>query len=180
MTAAGPDTTPEDIDRLRGVRVVKVDPGRLLIVGAVVVIVVLAVSAVTLTISGARQNDRLNQLEHHGVPVSVIVDSCSGVSSGIAMAVEYWECRGAYTLGGHQYNEVIRGSRAHLNPGQTVGAVAVPGKPSLLSTPAAAARRPSAWSPYVTPIILGALAVVLMVALFAWSRRRRRMRTAQV
>src|SRR5207249_1448379 len=101
--------------------------------------VALAVSAAALAISAGNENARASKLQQRGVPVAATVSGCSGISSGVGMAIEYWECRGTYTLGGQQYNEVIRGSRARLNPGQTVPAVAVPGEPTLLSTAAAAA-----------------------------------------
>jgi hypothetical protein len=143
----------------------------------VVVIVALAVSAVALAVSAAHENARATRLQQHGVPVVATVSGCSGISSGIAMAIEYWECRATYALGGHQYNEIIRGSRAHLSPGQTVEAVAVPGEPALLSTAAAAARKHSPWSSYVTAIILGAAAVALAVLLIGWSRRQSRQKT---
>ena len=164
--------TPEDTDHLRGVRVAAVEPRQVKRVVTVVVIVALAASAVALAISAGRDNARANRLQQHGVPVVATVSGCSGISSGIAMAIEYWECRGTYSLGGQQFNEVIRGSRAHLNPGQTVAAVAVPGEPALLSTAAAAAGQHSPWSSYVIAIVLGAVALALVVLLVLWSRRR--------
>jgi hypothetical protein len=172
MGGARPDTTPEDIDRLRGVRVARVDSGRIIRVVAVAVIVILAVSALALTVSAVHQNDRLSKLQHHGTPVQATVTGCVGISSGIAMAIEYWECRGSYSLDGHRYNEVIRGSRAHLTTGRTVPAVAVPGDPTLLSTVAAAGEAHSAGSRYIAPVVLGVLAVLLAVALLIWSKRR--------
>jgi hypothetical protein len=173
MGAAQPDTTPEDVEHLRAVRVARVDPGQVIRAIVVVVIVALAASAAALAISAGRDNARATRLQQHGVPVVATVSGCSGTSSGIGMAIEYWECRGTYSLGGQQYNEVIRGSRVHLNPGQTVRAVAVPGAPALLSTAAAAAQQHSPWSSYVTAIVLGAVAVGLAVILVVWSRRRR-------
>jgi hypothetical protein len=154
------------------VRVAKVEPGQVMRVVAVVVIVALTASAAALAVSAGRDNARATRLQHHGVPVVATVSGCSGISSGIAMAIEYWECRGTYSLGGQQYNEVIRGSRAHLDPGQTVPAVAVPGEPALLSTAASAAQQHSPWSSYVIAIVLGAVAVGLLVILVLWSRRR--------
>jgi hypothetical protein len=179
MGAAGTDTTPDDVGYLRGVRVAKSDSGPVVRVMAVVVIVALAVSAAALAISARHESTRATRLQQHGVPVTATVSGCSGISSGIAMAIEYWECRGTYSLGGHQYNAVIRGSRAHLSPGQTVAAVAVPGEPALLSTAAAAARKHSPWSTYVISIILGVAAVSLAVLLVGWwSRRQSRQRTS--
>ncbi len=167
----GPESTPDEIGSLRGVRVKRVEPGRVLRVGAVLVIVVLAVSAVVLTISAAHGSARQEKLRQHGVGVQATITGCVGISSGIAMAIEYWECRATYSLGGRHFNEVIRGSRANLTTGQTVPAVAVPGDPTLLSTPAAAAEKHSSWSPYIAPIILGALAVIILLTLVVSSRR---------
>jgi hypothetical protein len=95
------------------------------------------------------------------------------------MAIEYWECRGTYGLDGHAYTEVIGGSRTHLLDGQTLPAVAVPGDPGLLSTTTALAHHSSAWTPYVTPTILGALVVISSLGWAGWSRRQRRRRFAQ-
>jgi hypothetical protein len=159
---------------LRGVRVAEVDSRGVLRVVVAVVLLALVASTVALTVSGARQNARLHRLHHQGVPVVVTATGCVGISSGIGMGIEYWECRGTYTLGGHSYNQVIRGSRAHLENGQKVQAVAVPGEPGLLSTADAAAKKYSPWSAYVTPIILGAVTVALILGLIVWSKLRRR------
>ncbi len=172
MGGARRDTTSGDIDRLRGVRVARVDPDRIVGVVAVAAIVILVVSAIAWTVSAAHQNARLSKLQQHGTPVPATVTGCVGISSGIAMAIEYWECRGSYTLNGARYNEVIRGSRAHLRTGQTVAAIAVPGDPALLSTVAAAGQTHSGWSRYIGPIVLGALAALLTLALLVWWRRR--------
>jgi hypothetical protein len=172
MGGARPDPAPGDVDRLRGVRVARVDPARVLGVVAVAAIVILAGSALALTVSAAHQNARLTKIQQHGTPVPVTVTGCVGISSGIAMAIEYWECRGSYSLNGGRYDEVIRGSRAHLRTGQTVTAIAVPGDPALLSTVAGAGQAHSRWSRYIAPIILGALAALLTLALLLWWRRR--------
>jgi hypothetical protein len=173
--AAGPGgTRPDDTSYLRGVRVAEVDTGRVVRVLIAVGLVALVVLAVILTISAARQNSRLSTLRSRGVPVTVSVTGCLGISSGIGMAVEYWECRGTYTLAGQSYTEVIGGSRAHLREGQTVAAIAVPGDPGLLSTAAAAARKHSDWASYVTPMILGGVTAILIVGLLAWSKWRHR------
>jgi hypothetical protein len=178
MGAARSDTPPEEINHLRGVRVARVESGRVIRAVAVVVIVALVVAAAAVAASAAHEHARASKLQQHGVPVTATVSGCTGISSGIAMAIEYWECRGTYQLDGHRYNEVIRGSRARLDPGQTVQAVAVPGEPQLLSTAAAAAHRHSPWPSYVTSIILGAVALILVGLLVRWSRRRPRPKTS--
>lgn len=157
MGGARPDPAPGDVDRLRGVRVARVDPARVLGVVAVAAIVILAGSALALTVSAAHQNARLTKIQQHGTPVPVTVTGCVGISSGIAMAIEYWECRGSYSLNGGRYDEVIRGSRAHLRTGQTVTAIAVPGirpscqpwPPQARPTPAGhGTSPPSSWAPW--------------------------------
>jgi hypothetical protein len=173
--AAGPGgTRPDDSSYLRGVRVAEVDTGRVVRVLIAVCVVAVVILATILTISAARQNSRLSTLRSRGVPVTVTVTGCLGISSGIGMAVEYWECRGTYTLAGQSYTEVIGGSRARLREGQTVPAIAVPGDPALLSTAAVAARSHSDWSPYVTPMILVGVTATVIVGLIVWSRWRRR------
>jgi hypothetical protein len=152
--------------------VAEVETGRVIRFIAALVLVALVASAILLTVSAARQNARADQLRHHGVPVEVTATGCAGISSGVAMAIEYWECRGTYTLRGHGYNEVIGGSRVLLRPGQKLRAVAVPGAPSLLSTPAVAAGAHSRWTLFVTPIILGAVSLAMALVWVVWWRRR--------
>jgi hypothetical protein len=174
MPAAPGDPTSTETSHLRGVRVAEVDPRRVFRVVAAVVLLALIASTVALTISAAHQNARLHRLHHDGVRVEVAATGCVGISSGVGMGIEYWECRGTYTLDGHTYNQVIRGSRAHLENGQRVQAIAVPGEPGLLSTVDAAAKRYSPWTAYVTPIILGAVTVALILGLIVWSKLRPR------
>lgn len=146
--------------------------------GPVIRIIVIAVLlallgiALALTISAARQNSRVEAVRHRGVPVQVTVTGCQGVSSGVGQGIEYWECRGTYSLGGRSYNEVIGGSRVLLENGRTVPAVAVPGQPGLLST--AAPGAPSFWRSYTAPIVLGVFVVAGVVTLLWWSGRRHR------
>jgi hypothetical protein len=138
----------------------------------IVFAVLLALLAVTvaLTISAVRENSRVDTLRHQGVPVQVTVTGCQGISSGVGMGIEYWQCQGTYSLDGRSYNEVIGGSRALLRAGQIVPAVAVPGQPRLLSATAAGTH--SDWKPYLSPIILGGLLVLSVVTLLWWSKRR--------
>jgi hypothetical protein len=163
-----------EASHFRGVRVAEVDPRRVFWVVAAVVLLGLVGSTVALTISAGRQDARLHRLHHDGVPVQATASGCVGISSGVGMGIEYWECRGTYTLGGHTYNQVIRGSRAHLENGQKVQAIAVPGEPDLLSTVDAAGQKYSPWTAYVTPIILGAVTVACILGLLVGSKLRRR------
>jgi protein-S-isoprenylcysteine O-methyltransferase Ste14 len=175
MPAAPQAPPPDDgTSYIRAAGAVKVDAGRLVRGLVVAGLVVLVVVAIALTVGAASQNTRLDKLRHHGVPVQARVTGCLGISSGIGMAIEYWECRGTYTLGGHSYTEVIGGSRTHLLDGQTLPAIAVPGDPTLLSTVASVARKSSSWTPYVTPIILGVIVVVVILGWVWWSKRHQR------
>jgi hypothetical protein len=142
---------------------------RVILVG---VLLALLTIIIALTISAARENARADTVRHRGVPVQVSVTGCQGISSGIGMGIEYWECRGTYHLAGRSYNEVMGGSRAHLQDGQTVSATAVPGRPGLLST--AKVGTYSDLAPYIAPIVLGALLLMSLVAVLWWSRRGHR------
>ena len=152
-------TTPDDASHLRGVRVADVDTGRVVRVLVAVVLIGLIVLAGRPDGLGDQPELPPGKLRDQGVPVAMTVTGCLAISSGIGMSVEYWDCRGSYTLGGHRYNEVIGGSRAHLRDGEVVEAIAVPGHPALVSLSTSVSQRRSSFTPYVTPIILAALSV---------------------
>lgn len=158
-------------DYVRGVRATPVSTGRVLRVVALICLLGLVVAEIAVLVAVTTDKSLGDKLRRHGVPVHATVTGCVAISSGIGMGTEYYECRGAYSLGGQTYTAVIRGSRSLLRTGDTVAAVAVPGDPSLLATPASAARHQSAWRTYLVPIILGALIVVLVLASLAWVRR---------
>jgi hypothetical protein len=147
-----------------------IEAGPVIRVIVIAVLLALVAIAIALAISAAHENSRVDTVRHRGVPVQVAVTGCQGISSGVGMGIEYWECRGTYSLAGRSYNEVIGGSRARLATGQLVAAVAVPGQPRLLSV--AAAGTHSDWKPYLAPIVLGALIGLSLVALLWWTRRR--------
>jgi hypothetical protein len=153
-------TTPESGSYIRGGGGVEIDPRRIVRPLAAICILALAGLSIGLAVDAGNQNGRAATLRKHGVPVTVSVTGCLAVSSGIGMGVEYWQCRGDFSLGGHRYNEVIGGSRALLEPGRQVAALAVPGQPASLSTVASVAEKHSSFTPYVTPVVLGAVAVV--------------------
>ncbi len=164
------ETNQEEGTYVRGVRIGDMDARPVVRVIVIGVLVALVAITIALTFSAARENSRANTLRHRGVPVQVTVTGCQGISSGVGMGIEYWECRGTYSLAGRSYDEVIGGSRTLRQEGQIVQAVAVPGQPGLLSI--AADGTHSDWKPYITPIILGALTVVSILALVWWSKRR--------
>jgi hypothetical protein len=136
---------------------------------------VMAILVIVTAVGAATQNSVQARLQRHGVPVTITVTGCEGVSSGIGQALIYDICRGNFTIGGHQYNEVIGGNRTVHPVGQTLAGVTVPGDPALLSTRTAVAKRFSRWTPFITPIVLAAVTVVLAVLLgLLWRTTRRR------
>jgi hypothetical protein len=145
---------------------------RVLGVVAALCVVVLLAFAVELTISAARGSERTTRLRHQGVPVEVTVTRCLGIGSGVGMGIEYWQCRGSYSLGGQTYNEVIHGSRSVLDTGQQIPAIAVPGQPTLLSTVASVAKPHARWTLYVVPALLAVAAICLILGWVLLSRRR--------
>jgi len=152
----------------------RADGRRVARVVATICVLVLTVVAIATTIGAADQNSLQTRLQRHGVPVEVTVTGCVGYGSGIGQAVTFYNCRGNYALDGHSYNEVIGGSRVALPVGQTLAAVAVPGDPALVSTAAAVAKKFSPWTPYITPIVLVAITVVLVAGLLLGPKWRRR------
>lgn len=156
---------------VRGASGVGFDGRRALRLGAVVAVVALVAMVVALTVAGADQNRTATRLRDHGVPVEATVSGCVGIGSGIAQAVNYYQCRAAYALGGHTFDAVLGGDRTDLPVGDHLQAVAVPGDPGLLATAVSAAREHTSWTPYLAPLILAAVTVVFVVVLLV--RRRR-------
>lgn len=137
-------------------------------------LLILVVVVIVTTLGAAQQDSNQTRLQRHGVPVEITVTRCEGVTSGIGQALNYDVCRGNYTLAGRRYNAVIGGNRVAHPIGQTLAGVTVPGDPGLLSTATAVGKRFSPWTPYITPIILAAVTVVLVLGLLLWSRWRQR------
>jgi len=152
---------------------VTIQARRVLDAMAALCVVVLLALAVALTLSAAHGNAHLTALRHHGVPVQVTVTGCLGISSGIGMGVEYWQCRGSYSLGGQTYNEVIHGSRSMLDAGRRLPAIAVPGQPTLLTTVSGVAKAHSGSTLYVVSALLAVAAIGVILAWVLLSRRRR-------
>ena len=160
-------------DYVRGVRATTVQSGRVLRVLAVICMLALVGAEIGVLVTVTNDKSVADKLRHHGVPVTATVTGCVGISSGVGMGIEYWQCRASYSLGGQSYVAAIRGSRSLLEVGTRVAAVAVAGDPALLSTPASVAHQQSFWHTYLTPVILGAVIVGLSLASLLWIRRRR-------
>ena len=154
---------------IRGAPAATVDSRRVGRVLAYLVVLALAGSAVVMAVLAMSSDSSASRLKRHGVSVEAAVTSCVGISSGIGMGVEYYDCSGRYSLNGQSYVEVIHGSRTDLPIGTVVPALAVPGDPASLSLPGAV--RSSSHGSWVAAIVLGAAAVAGAAALIAVSRR---------
>jgi hypothetical protein len=171
--AATPDGSSSYIRAGGGV---DVRGGRVAAIVAVSCAIVLAAVAVALAVGAAHRNARFAALRHNGVPVTATVTGCLAISSGVGMGIEYWQCRGDYTVAGRTYNEVIGGSRQLLERGQTVDAVASSAHPTVVATAAAVSKAGTSGTSYAVPVVLGAAAVALVAGWLVLSRRSRRRR----
>jgi len=177
VSTSSTDVSPEDTGYTRGVRLASVDAGRVIRIFLALCLLSTVVLAAVLTASAAGDDDRLNTLRHHGVPVVVTVTDCLGVGASINIGVQYWQCHGDYTLAGRKFHEVIGGNRAQLDAGSQIQAVAVAGQPSLLSTTASIGPGHSLWAPFVTPVILWGAVVLALGGWGAWWLRRKQKRS---
>ena len=161
----------DDDSYIRGGGSVQIDPRRLGWAAAVGVVVVLAVCSLILAVVVASGRPSGDSLRRAGVPVRVTVTSCTGITSGIGMGAEYYQCRGDYSLGGRSFAGVVHGLRAQLPQGTEMDALVIPGRPSTLSVPGAA--RSASGGGYMPAIVLGGLALAGAVGLVALRTRRR-------
>lgn len=152
---------------------VQMNPRRL--AGILIWVTVAALVGVAgyLAATAAQQDSRLALLRRQGVPVVATVTGCRGISSGVGMGIEYWQCRGSFVLSGRPYEEYIGGSRALLDQGTRVAAVVVPGRPDLLSTAASVRKGRSSTAEYAVAASLALAAVLLAAGRVAVLRRGR-------
>ena len=130
-----------------------------------------AITGLILLIAAIRNNNQIDELHHHGVPVTVKVTSCLGLMGGTGQQPAGYSCSGTYTLAGTHYHQSIPGLAFHP-PGGTIQGVAVPGDPKLLSTPDQLARQHASWKAFVIPGLLLVFVVVVLAVLFLRRRRR--------
>ncbi|MDA8045432.1 MAG: hypothetical protein M0Z30_09370 [Actinomycetota bacterium] len=160
---------------IRGGGGVNVEGARLGAALALAVVIVLAGCTVWQLVSTAAANSASDRLRRSGVPVSITVTGCSGISSGIGMGIEYYQCEGTYRLNGVQVTALIHGSQALIPSGRVVPGRVVPTDSTSLtrtgpgSTPP---PQPSVGS-YTVTIILGGLTLVGGAALIVWRHRGR-------
>ena len=157
---------------IRGGGPVEIDARRLGRVLIVAVIALLALTGILLAVIEAGSQSGASSLRRHGVPVQATVSSCTGITSGIGMGAEYYQCRGTYSLSGQSPDAVIHGVRSQLPEGTLVDALVVPGRPSTLT--ARTAVPPPSAGRYVPSIVIGALAVAGAIGLGVREARSRR------
>jgi hypothetical protein len=174
MTVTPAGASPGDAAFIRAGGGVQLNPRRLAGILVWLLVALLAGLAVYFSVTGAQQNSQLNALRQRGVPVQATVTGCRGISSGVGMGIEYWECRGSYTLDGHSFGGVINGSRKLLESGVQVPAIAVPGRPDLLSTVSSVRGAHGAGTQYGAAVGLGVAAVLVAAGWLAFGSRRRR------
>jgi hypothetical protein len=155
---------------IRGAPAATIDPKKVGRVLAYVVALVLAGTGVALTVIDSSNHATASRLKHHGVPVQATVTSCVGISSGVGMGIEFYDCSGRYTLNGRTFVEPIRGNRQNLAPGSEASALAVPGDPASLALPGSV-RSPGIGLS-VAGYLLDALAVLILGVLLVFRRRR--------
>jgi hypothetical protein len=163
---------------IRGGGGVQFNPRRMAAVIVALSIVVLLAVAAELALSASGRNGEVARLQQHGVPVTVTVTKCLGISSGVGMGIEFWQCSGSYSLAGRAYEEIIGGSRTRLAGGQTLAGVADPGHPGVVWSAASLSRQHVSESSYIAPAVLGGLAAAI-VAGWAVIRSRRRRRSVR-
>jgi hypothetical protein len=134
-------------------------------------LIAIAVTAVILLIAGIQKNDQITRLRQHGVPVAVRVTRCSGLLGGSGSNAAGYACSGTYMVRGHHYQEPIPGATL-LARGSVIRGIAVPGDPSLLSTPAAVAASRTSWRVFIAPVILFVVLALLITLLMIRHRRR--------
>jgi hypothetical protein len=172
MSVTGAERRPDGSTYIRAGGGVPVSGRRL---GGVLVWLVVAVLfgvAAYMALLAAGRDSRMALLRHHGVPVDVVVSGCRGISSGVGMGIEYWQCSGSFTLAGRGYEEVIGGSRALLERGQHVGGVVVPGRPGSLATAASVRRAGGSGAEYAAAAGLAVAGLLVAAARVVVVRRR--------
>lgn len=156
---------------IRGSGGVQVNVRKVAAVLVAIALLVLVAVIVELTVSATRQSDQVSRLKNHGVPVELTVTRCLGISSGVGMGIEFWQCSGTYSLAGQSYDETIAGSRTHLQTGQTLEVIADPGRPNVVWLPSSLARQDPSGTAYIAPAVLTLILVAALIAV--WLVRKR-------
>jgi MFS superfamily sulfate permease-like transporter len=128
-----------------------------------------AVAVAVLFVAGVQKNAQITRLHDHGVGVVVTVTRCIGLMGGSGSNLAGYQCRGAFTINGHRYDENLPGGTPTLS-GATFRAVADPSDPALLSTRSAVAAEHASWRVFALPL---AVLAVMVLTVVAWALKRR-------
>jgi hypothetical protein len=127
-------------------------------------LVSLFVSAAVLFVAGFHDNAQMNELRTDGVPVEITVAKCLGLLGGSGSNQAGYACTGSFTVDGHRYVEPIPGD-VLLAPGTRIAGIASSRDPSLFTTAAVAARQHASFNVYITPVVLLAAFLLIVVGL---------------
>ena len=159
---------------IRGSGGVSVDGRKVLRLLSVTLLLGLVILSVGLAIATSHRHSRLSALRSRGVSVPVTVNSCLGISSGVGMSIEYWQCRGSFVLDGQTFDRVIGGSRTLLEHDQVVPGRVLPDQPSSVYLSSAIPPPEAGIGSYTASLASGAAAAVLAGGLVSIEARRRR------
>ena len=165
-----PSGSDVPIGRLRGPPV-EFDTGRISRVVTGICLIGLAILVASLFAGAAHRNAEISLLQHHGVPVTVMVTGCQGGLSGSASNAAGYTCTGTFTLHGHRYDDSIGGLTSFKASGQAIRAVTDPDDPRLLSTTGSVARAHASSGAFAAPVSL-LVFLVLAAGLVVWRARR--------
>jgi hypothetical protein len=142
-------------------------------------LVTLAVLSVVFIVVGIDNNQRVNELRNHGVPVTYVVSKCLGLLGGSGSNAAGYSCQGSYTVDGRRFFENLPGS-SYYAPGARVKAISVRSDPNLLSTPAIVNSEHASASVFILPAVLLGVCALIVLALLLRRRRDRSRRGSVV
>lgn len=157
---------------IRGAGAVVVDGRRVFAVLAVLVVAGLVAVTAYLYTTTASHNSAADALARNGVTVNATIVGCDGISDGVGMGVEYYDCTAQVSLDGRSYSAPLHGSRTSRAVGSEVTAFMVPGDGATLTL---GRPRPSS---YTAAWVMAVVTVVTVVAAMVLARffGRRRLR----
>ena len=174
MQAASQPTGGLSPGYIRGGGGVPVDGWRMLRLLAGILLLGLVTLSIVLATATSNRRSHLSDLRSRGISVPVKVSGCLGISSGVGMSIEYWQCRGSFVVDGQTFDRVIGGSRTLLERGQVVSGRVLPGQPSSVYLSSAIPPPEEGIGSYTGSLVSGAAAVVLAGGIMSIEFRRRR------
>jgi hypothetical protein len=158
---------------LRGPEAAKVGRGFFVVAGAIV-LVIFAAALVVNFISAVNDNDRIERLKTHGIPVMVRVVGCYGELGGSGSNAAAFACKGAYIIGGTTFIETIGAKSSFSDSGERVRGVVDPSDHRTVMLESALRATTASRTKYFVPGLLTLLLIALSGALLRFARRSRR------